>query len=147
MNPIHTLFAAALILVPGTALAQEKFDAAPLPAICTKAGTAGMTSGSPMSAMDPPAGGMAMPMDDAHKELAAGMARMRADMAVGMQAADPDIAFDCGMIPHHQGAILMARVELKYGKDPENRKLAEQIIKSQEHQVMMMLAWLEEHSK
>jgi uncharacterized protein (DUF305 family) len=90
---------------------------------------------------------MAMPMDDAHKELAAGMAKMRADMMIGMQAADPDIAFNCGMIPHHQGAILMARVELKYGKDPENRKLAEQIIKGQEQQVMMMLAWLQKHSK
>jgi uncharacterized protein (DUF305 family) len=149
MSPIHTLFAAALVLVPGTALAQEKFDTAPLPATCTKAATAGMTSDSSTSAakMNAPAGGMAMPMDDAHKELAAGMAKMRADMAAGMQAADPDIAFNCGMIPHHQGAILMARVELKYGKNPENRKLAEQIINGQEQQVARMLAWLEEHSK
>jgi uncharacterized protein (DUF305 family) len=149
MSPIHALFAAALVLVPGTALAQEKFDTAPLPAICTKTGTAGMTSDSSMSAakMNPAAGGIAMPMDDAHRELAAAMAKMRADMAVGMQAADPDIAFNCGMIPHHQGAILMARVELKYGKDPENRKLAKQIIKGQEHQVVMMLAWLQKHSK
>jgi uncharacterized protein (DUF305 family) len=90
---------------------------------------------------------MAMPMDDAHKELAAGMAKMRTDMAIGMQAADPDIAFNCGMIPHHQGAILMARVEHKYGKDPENRKLAGQIIKEQEKEVAGMLAWLQKHSK
>jgi uncharacterized protein (DUF305 family) len=68
-------------------------------------------------------------------------------MSAGMQATDIDIAFNCGMIPHHQGAISMARVELKYGKDPENHKLAEAIIKAQEKDVMAMLAWLEKHSK
>ena len=52
-----------------------------------------------------------------------------------------DVDFVRGMIPHHQGAISMARVELKYGKGPENRKLAEAIIKAQEKDVMEMLAW------
>jgi uncharacterized protein (DUF305 family) len=74
--------------------------------------------------MNSPDGAMATPTDAAHKELLSGMAKMQADMSAGMQAADIDIAFNCGMIPHHQGAIAMARVELKYGKDPENRKLA-----------------------
>jgi uncharacterized protein (DUF305 family) len=147
MRLVDCILAASLVLVPTAAIAQEKMDTAPLPPICTKGAMAGMAVGAPEKGTDAPAGGMAMPMDDAHKELAAGMAKMRADMAVGMQAADPDIAFNCGMIPHHQGAILMARVELKYGKDPENRKLAEKIIKGQEHQVMMMLAWLQKHSK
>ena len=82
-----------------------------------------------------------MPTDEAHKALAAGMAKMQADMSAGIQATDIDIAFNCGMIPHHQGAISMARVELKYGKGPENRKLAEAIIKAQEKDVMEMLAW------
>ena len=153
MRLVHCIFAASLVLVSAAdmarekAMAQEKMDTAPLPPICTKGAMAGMASGAPAKNSDAPAGGMAMPMDDAHKELAAGMAKMQADMAVGMQAADPDIAFNCGMLPHHQGAISMARVELKYGKDPENHKLAEQIIRSQEHQVMMMLVWLQKHSK
>jgi uncharacterized protein (DUF305 family) len=143
MRQLRYLVAASVVLVSSAAIAQEKYDTAPLPAICTKGAVrpmGGATTGSS-------AGAMAMPTDEAHKELARGMAKMRADMSVGMQAKDPDIAFNCGMIPHHQGAILMARVELKYGKDPANRKLAEEIIKSQEKEVGEMLAWLEKRSK
>jgi uncharacterized protein (DUF305 family) len=149
MSLIHTLFAASLVLVPGASLAQEKFDTAPQPAVCTKGGMAQTTSASSMSGMkmNSPDDAMAMPTDAAHKELLAGMAKMQADMSAGMQAPDIDIAFNCGMIPHHQGAIAMARVELKYGKDPENRKLAEEIIKAQEREVAGMLAWLEKHSR
>jgi uncharacterized protein (DUF305 family) len=143
MRQLHHLIVASLVLVSGAALAQDKYDTAPLPAICTKSAMTAQGG----TTTDSPAGAMAMPMDDAHKELAAGMAKMRTAMSVGMQATDPDIAFNCSMIPHHQGAISMARVELKYGKDPENRKLAEKIIEAQEKEVMQMLAWLEKHSK
>jgi uncharacterized protein (DUF305 family) len=152
MRLVHCIFAASLVLAAAAAttqetMAQEKMDTAPLPPICTKDTMAGMTAEAPAKGTDAPAGAMAMPMDDAHKELAAGMAKMQADMAVGMQASDPDIAFNCGMIPHHQGAISMARVELKYGKDPVNRKLAGQIIKEQEKEIGGMVAWLQKHSK
>ena len=149
MSPIYSLFAASLVIVPGTALAQEFFDTAPLPPICTKAGMAGMTSDPSMSATKtkPPAATMAMPTDAAHKELLAGMTKMQESMMAAVQSADMDIVFNCGMIPHHQGAIAMARVQLKYGKDPENRKLAEEIINAQEQEVASMLGWLEKHSK
>ena len=45
------------------------------------------------------------------------------------------------MIPHHQGAIDMAKVELKYGKDPELKKLAQDIIDAQEKEISFMKDW------
>jgi uncharacterized protein (DUF305 family) len=86
-------------------------------------------------------------MDQAHADMMKGMDAMNADMAQGMMAEDIDVAFVCGMIPHHQGAISMARAELKYGKDPANRRLAEEIIKAQEKEVAQMLDWLKRRSR
>jgi uncharacterized protein (DUF305 family) len=58
-----------------------------------------------------------------------------------------DVDFMNGMIPHHQGAIDMAKVLLKYGKDAETRKLAEQIIADQEKEIALMQAWLRKNAK
>ncbi len=58
---------------------------------------------------------------------------------------DPDIDFARGMIPHHQAAIDMAKVQLEYGKDPEIRKLSEDIIKAQEGEIKQLNEWLAAH--
>ncbi|MDP3262430.1 MAG: DUF305 domain-containing protein, partial [Tabrizicola sp.] len=52
------------------------------------------------------------------------------------------IDFARGMIPHHQAAIDMAKIQLEFGKDPEMRKLAEAIIAAQESEIATLKAFL-----
>lgn len=68
-------------------------------------------------------------------------------MMKGVEDPNPDVAFVKGMISHHKGAIEMAKVELKYGKDPELRKLAEAIIRAQNTEIRFMRAWLKKNNK
>ena len=73
-------------------------------------------------------------------------ARMHQDMAIEY-TGDPDVDFVRSMIPHHQGAIDMAKIQLEHGKDPEMRKLAEEVIKAQEAEIADMRKWLEERGQ
>ncbi len=58
-----------------------------------------------------------------------------------------DLDFVQGMIPHHQGAIDMAKVVLQYGKDPEIKRLAEGVVKAQEGEISAMNEWLAKTDK
>jgi uncharacterized protein (DUF305 family) len=68
-------------------------------------------------------------------------AKMSTAMAI-TYSGDADQDFVRGMIPHHQGAIDMAKVVLEHGKDPQIRKLAEDIVAAQEKEIADMNAWL-----
>lgn len=60
-------------------------------------------------------------------------------------SGDIDKDFVMMMIPHHQGAIDVARVERQYGKDPVLRAMAEQIIEAQEREIETLRQWQAEH--
>lgn len=71
---------------------------------------------------------------------------MHAEMNVPL-TGDADADFVRNMIPHHQGAIDMAKTILAFGKDPELRKLAEAIIAAQDSEIALMKAWLAKTGK
>jgi len=85
----------------------------------------------------------ASPADNA---FAASMKTMMTGMHV-KPTGKPDEDFVLMMIPHHQGAVDMAKVELQYGTDPELRQLATDIVAAQEKEIAQMKAWLEKNAK
>jgi Domain of unknown function (DUF305) len=72
------------------------------------------------------------------------MDRMHGPMMQGIANADPDAAFVLGMIPHHQGAVDMAEIVLKFGKDARNQHLAREIIGAQRREIGEMREWLKQ---
>ena len=60
---------------------------------------------------------------------------------------NPDIDFRVHMIPHHQGAIDMAKVALTHAKDPETKKMAQKIIEDQEKEIAEMQEWLKKNGR
>ncbi|WP_207541032.1 CopM family metallochaperone [Sabulicella rubraurantiaca] len=68
--------------------------------------------------------------------------KMHRDMAIQF-TGDADRDFAAAMIPHHQGAIDMARVQLQYGRDPEMRRTAEAVVREQEREIAELRAFLQ----
>ena len=71
-------------------------------------------------------------------EMNEGMAKMMSDMHAPGYTGDADIDFLAMMIPHHEGAVDMARLLLQHGNDPVTRMLAEEIIASQRVEIESM---------
>ncbi len=88
----------------------------------------------------------AMPPSPSAQAFTAANEKMHKDMGVAL-TGDADRDFVQGMIPHHQGAIDMARIELQYGADPEIKKIAQEIIAAQEKEIAMFKAWLARKQK
>jgi hypothetical protein len=67
----------------------------------------------------------------------AAMSKMMADMTV-KPTGDVDHDFVAMMVPHHQGAIDMAKAVLRYGKNEQLRRLAQEIIVTQQQEIVAM---------
>ena len=74
------------------------------------------------------------------------MSVMHKGMHSAPQTGDPDRDFVTMMIPHHQGAIDMAKALLLYGRDEQLKRLAQEIIADQQNEVQLMQLWLAKHS-
>lgn len=70
------------------------------------------------------------------------MDRMDNGMKSAPMNGNVDHDFASMMMPHHQGAIDMAKAELAYGKDPVMRRLAEEITVDQQSEIQAMQYWL-----
>ena len=167
MNIAKTLIAAtfAATALSAPALAQDtEFQ---LPEQCTlSSATGGMGHsamghgamdsdqspgmGSSMRDMMESMGMGGMDLDTMPEHVRENMRRMMISMPAmheGLMKDDADVAFACGMIAHHQGAIDMAQVLLEYGDDPQMIELGGKIIAAQVGEIEEMIAWLAENAE
>src|SRR6185369_9485430 len=84
----------------------------------------------------------ASPPNPAWFELTSSMEKMHSGMASVEPCGDSDVEFVRLMLPHHQGAIDMARTQLLYGRSSEMRRLAQEIITDQQSEIDLMRLWL-----
>ena len=128
MNCPRTVVITVAFLIATPVIAQHQGHPMPMPD----------NNGHMMQGMKSPS---AMPMSEASRAFAEASMKMHKDMAI-VFSGNADVDFAKGMIPHHQGAIDMATIVLKYGNDAEVRKLATDIIAAQKTEIAQMSAWL-----
>ena len=83
--------------------------------------------------------------DPGWSELLRSMDAMHTAKAILKTSGDGDVDFVKMMLPHHQAAIDMAKTQLIYGKDPQMRRLAQEIITDQQSEIELMQLWLKQH--
>jgi len=72
------------------------------------------------------------------------MDKIHIAMGAVKRSGDRDVDFVKLMLPHHQAAIDMAKTQLLYGKDPQMRRLAQEIITDQQLEIELMQRWLKQ---
>jgi len=88
-----------------------------------------------------------MPADAPYWEgLMESMTRMHAAMSSTRPSANADTDFVALMLPHHQAAIDMAKIELTFGKDEQLRRLAQEIVTDQESEIQLMKLWRQQYT-
>ena len=151
MKTLTTILALSLLAMPLTARAEDphaQHDMKGMGEMKCMQGMKCMNEAKDMKGMDGMRDMKAMGADasESSKAFAEVNMKMHKDMTMEF-TGNPDVDFAKGMIPHHQGAIDMAKVVLKYGKDPEMKKLAEEIIKAQDTEIAFMKGWLAKQPK
>jgi uncharacterized protein (DUF305 family) len=106
-----------------------------------------MQGGMMRQGMMPGQAGQAASQSEPTKAYMAAMERMNGPMMQGVQDSDADVAFVKSMIPHHQGAIEMAKVALQHGKDEQTKKWANDIVREQQREMAEMQEWLKKRGK
>jgi uncharacterized protein (DUF305 family) len=76
--------------------------------------------------------------------LVTSMDKMHMAMGAVAQSGNSDVDFVTLMLPHHQAAIDMAKTQLLYGKDPQIRRLAQEIVTDQQLEIELMERWLQQ---
>lgn len=159
MKTLNVVLCSTFMLAAASGLAQAQNAAAhfELPNECRPETAMHGEGHSDMSASGGGSGSVThsgtMNMDDMDPDamteaMRANMEKMMVTMPAmheGMMNDNPDIAFACGMIAHHQGAIDMAEVQLEYGEDETLRDLARTIIEDQKREIDEMTQWLAEN--
>jgi uncharacterized protein (DUF305 family) len=94
--------------------------------------------GVPSSKKDQTEGTAGLEMEQAMEKMHTGIASIK-------PTGDNDADFVRFMLPHHQAALDMAKAELTHGKDPQMRRLAQEIVTDQQSEIELMQLWLKRH--
>jgi uncharacterized protein (DUF305 family) len=81
------------------------------------------------------------------QDMDASMKLMDNEMSAAPMDGNADHDFAAMMMPHHQGAIDMAKAELSHGSDPTMRRIAEEIIADQKSEIDLMNLWMRKHAE